>query len=111
MPNLLASRRSVRLGGAALAASAAKAGHVRARTSAAPSGLELVATFTEPRQVTCVAVGRDGRKFINFPRREEDVPVSVAEVGSDRRLTPYPDAAWNAYGVTRTQLFRFQPTW
>jgi len=94
MPYPLASRRSVLLGAATLAASGARTGGARAQ---AVSALELVATFTEPRQVTGVAVGPDGRIFVNFPRWEEDVPISVAEVGSDGGLTPYPDADWNAF--------------
>ena len=94
MHSSLVRRRSVLLGAATLAAGGARLGRARAQ---APSALELVATFTEPRQVTGVAVGPDGRVFVNFPRWEEDVPISVAEVGADGGLTPYPDTEWNAY--------------
>ncbi len=94
MPHSLVRRRPVLLGTAALAAGAAYPGGARAQAS---STLELVATFTEPRQVTGVGVAPNGRVFVNFPRWEEDVPVSVAEVGADGGLTPYPDAEWNAY--------------
>ncbi len=59
--------------------------------------LELVATFTGPRQVTGVAVSPKGRVFVNFPRWEEDVAISVGEVGPDGALKPYPDAAWNGF--------------
>ena len=65
--------------------------------AAAAGSVELVATFTEPHQVTGVAVSPDGRIFVNFPRWEQDVSVSVAEVGKDGKLTPYPDAAWNSF--------------
>ena len=65
--------------------------------AAAAQAMELVATFTEPHQVTGVAASRDGRVFVNFPRWEEDVAISVAEVGPGGRLTPYPDAAWNSF--------------
>jgi sugar lactone lactonase YvrE len=61
------------------------------------AALELVAAFSGPRQVTGVAVSAKGRIFVNFPRWEEDVALSVAEVGPDGKLTPYPDAAWNAF--------------
>ena len=44
-----------------------------------------------------MAVAKDGRIFVNFPRWEQDVEISVAEVGRDGTLTPYPDAEWNAY--------------
>ena len=63
----------------------------------APASLELLATFTSPRQVTGVGVSRHGRIFVNFPRWEEDVAISVAEVGPGGALTPFPNAAWNAF--------------
>jgi len=49
------------------------------------------------QQVTGVAVSKDGRMFVNFPRWEKDVPISVAEVMKDGSLRPYPDAGWNAW--------------
>ena len=73
------------------AGAVAMAGPVRA---AAP-GLVQVAGFDQ--QVTGVAVARDGRMFVNFPRWEKDVAISVAEVMKDGRLRPYPDAGWNAW--------------
>lgn len=51
-------------------------------------GLVQVAGFDQ--QVTGVAVARDGRMFVNFPRWEKDVAISVAEVMKDGRLRPYP---------------------
>jgi len=65
------------------------------RTRAAGPVLTQVAGFEQ--QVTGVAVARDGRMFVNFPRWEKDVAVSVAEVMKDGRLRPYPDAGWNAW--------------
>ena len=67
------------------------------RPPAQAAGLELVATFTNPRQVTGVAVSPKGRVFVNFPRWEEDVAISVGEVGPDGALKPYPDVAWNSF--------------
>lgn len=61
------------------------------------SSLELVASFTGPRQVTGVAVAPSGRIFVNFPRWEEDVAISVAEVGPGGALTPFPNLPWNSY--------------
>lgn len=49
------------------------------------------------RQWTGVAVTRDGRVFVNFPRWSPDVPVSVAEVLQDGSLRPFPDQAWNSW--------------
>ena len=81
------TRRGVIVAGAAVMAAGG--------TRAARPGLTKVAEFEQ--QVTGVAVSRDGRLFVNFPRWEKDVAVSVAEVMKDGRLRPYPDAGWNAW--------------
>ena len=57
--------------------------------------LEQAAAFDH--QATGVAVAADGRIFVTFPRWTEDSAVSVAEVGRDGSLKPYPDEAWNAW--------------
>ena len=57
--------------------------------------LEEAAHFAH--QVTGVAVSADGRIFVNFPRWTEDSPISVAEVGRDGTLKPYPDEKWNSW--------------
>jgi sugar lactone lactonase YvrE len=49
------------------------------------------------RQWTGVAVTRDGRVFVNFPRWSPEVPVSVAEVLAGGTLRPFPDEAWNSW--------------
>lgn len=59
------------------------------------ASLEEVAHFDH--EVTGVAVAMDGRIFVNFPRWTEDTEISVAEVGPDGKLMPYPDAGWNAW--------------
>ncbi len=63
--------------------------------SASAPAPKLVAGFDQ--QVTGVAVSKTGRIFVNFPRWEKDVPISVAEVMKDGTLKPYPDAEWNAW--------------
>lgn len=85
------TRRSL----AVLAAGAALARPGLVSPAAAAVPLEQVATFD--MQVTGVAVAPDGRMFVNFPRWEQDVPVSVAEVMKDGSIKPYPDAAWNSW--------------
>lgn len=85
-------RHEITRRGAILAAGAAA---VAAGTARAVPALQQVAGFDG--QVTGVAVARDGRMFVNFPRWEKDVPVSVAEVMRDGRLRPYPDAGWNEW--------------
>lgn len=61
----------------------------------APGTLTQVATFQQ--QVTGVAVSPQGRIFVNFPRWEKDVEISVAELMPDGSLKPYPNAEWNAW--------------
>lgn len=87
-------RRSMLAGGLALAGAAM--GRSLGVQAAPPSfRLEEAARFE--RQATGVAVSADGRIFVNFPRWTEDSPISVAEVGRDGALKPYPDEAWNAW--------------
>lgn len=87
MPRISARRFAAPLTAALLAGSSL--------ASAAPlSKLEPVATFDH--QVTGVAVSKDGRIFVNFPRWTEDSPISVAEVKGGK-LVAYPDAEWNAW--------------
>jgi sugar lactone lactonase YvrE len=93
-------RRSLLLGGAALAASpAALSAWAQQKQALAPAAssfeLEEVAAFEH--QVTGVASTPDGRLFVNFPRWTEDAPVSVAEVMKDGGLKPYPDERWNSW--------------
>ncbi len=86
MPDI--SRRS-------LLTAAMAAGLTRAASAQTGDALTRVAQFEQ--QVTGVAVSRDGRIFVNFPRWEQDVEVSVAEVMRDGALKPYPNAEWNAW--------------
>ena len=74
---------------------AAMAASGLAAPASAANALDVVAQFEQ--QVTGVAVARDGRIFVNFPRWEKDVAISVAEVGPGGKLTPYPNADWNAW--------------
>ena len=57
--------------------------------------LEEVAHFDH--EVTGVAVSTEDRIFVNSPRWTEVSAISVAEVGRDGKLTPYPDAERNAW--------------
>src|SRR3954467_483347 len=59
------------------------------------SRLQSVATFDH--QVTGVTVAPDGRIFVNFPRWNEDAPLSAAELMPDGSTRPYPAAEWNPW--------------
>lgn len=49
------------------------------------------------RQVTGVTVSRQGRLFVCFPYWWPEPNVSVAELGSDGALLPYPTHDWNVW--------------
>ena len=67
-------------------------------------GLTLVAAWPD-RQIIGVAVGQDGRTFVSLPRWGSDVDVSVAELGPNGQLRPYPNAEWNRWrNLTRDQV-------
>jgi sugar lactone lactonase YvrE len=57
--------------------------------------LEEVASFPD-QQVTGVAVSTQGRIFVNFPFWSDGHTTSVAEVGSDGSVKPFPNEAWQA---------------
>jgi sugar lactone lactonase YvrE len=70
-----------------------------ARTAAAtiqPVGhIEPVALFNGPMP-TGVAISRNGRLFVNFPRWGDDVEYTVAEM-KDGKTLPFPDAEINNF--------------
>jgi sugar lactone lactonase YvrE len=72
----------------------------------APSS-PLVEVARSPKQWTGVAVAPDGRVFVSYPRWSDDVPVSVAELGKEGALRPYPDITWNAYDPKADPAKRF----
>lgn len=52
--------------------------------------MRIVEVATNERQWTGIAVSREGRIFVNFPRWSLDVPVSVGELNGDGTVRPYP---------------------
>ena len=66
--------------------------------AAAPAqGPRLTAIASFDHEATGVAAAQDGRTFVNFPRWNDDVPVSVAEVRPNGAIVAYPDAEWNSW--------------
>ncbi|MFC1799830.1 SMP-30/gluconolactonase/LRE family protein [Candidatus Eisenbacteria bacterium] len=49
------------------------------------------------RQWTGVAVSREGRIFVNFPRWSDDVTFSVGEIQASGDVTPFPTDEWNTW--------------
>lgn len=63
--------------------------------SAALASVEVVAE--SDRLWTGVAVARDGRIFVNYPRWFEDPAFSVGVLDKEGKARPYPDAEWNRW--------------
>jgi len=68
--------------------------------------LEVVHEFNDGPMPTGVTVSRDNRIFVNFPRWEDKVQFTVAEI-KDGKVVPYPDAPSNA-GDKPDTLFSVQ---
>ena len=69
-------------------------------TFSAPAGvatLENVASFPD-RQLTGVAVSKQGRIFVNFPNWSDDHSLSVAEL-IEGKTVPFPNEEWNGPGA------------
>lgn len=62
-----------------------------------PERRALEEVATSGRQWTGIAVSREGRIFVTFPRWGETVPVSVGEVVAGGVVRPYPDMEWNRW--------------
>lgn len=69
--------------------------------------VDLSIVAESERQWTGVAVSREGRVFLNFPRWSDDVPVSVVELKEDGSLAPYPDGLWNDWAPGKPAAAHF----
>ncbi|GAM08513.1 major royal jelly protein [Geobacter sp. OR-1] len=58
---------------------------------------ELMEIASTDRQWTGIAISREGRKFVSFPRWNESVVMSVGEILADGSIIPYPDSEWNRW--------------
>lgn len=54
-----------------------------------------------------MAVSSENRLFVNFPRTDSDVQISVGEIQKDGKMIPFPDAAWNNLDARRNPQRRF----
>lgn len=61
--------------------------------------VELEKVAVSDRRWTGIAVARDGRVFVNYPRWSPEVPLSVGELMADGTVRPYPDAEMNSWQV------------
>lgn len=64
---------------------------------AKPSSTSLVEVARSDRQWTGIAVARDGRIFVNYPRWSDNVPFSVGELKPDGSVAPYPTMEMNRW--------------
>ena len=58
---------------------------------------DLIEVARSDRQWTGVAVSREGRIFVNYPRWSDDITFSVGEIQASGDVTPFPDNDWNAW--------------
>lgn len=61
---------------------------------------DLVEVARSERQWTGVAVSREGRIFVSYPRWSDDVPFSVGEILQSGEVIPFPDEEWNAWDAS-----------
>lgn len=109
MSGSITRARASLLAGTLLAAPAL-AQEPAARQLAPHHGPDLTQVASFAHQVTGVAVSKDGRIFVNFPRWTEDTAVSVAEL-KDGTLTPFPDAEWNAWRNAKKDTVSARDHW
>jgi sugar lactone lactonase YvrE len=79
------------------AAEAADVKPAQPSSGAAPAAASLEEVASSERLWTGVAVAKDGRIFVNYPRWFENPPFSVAVLEKDGRARAYPDAEWNRW--------------
>lgn len=72
-----------------------------------PPAPDLVEVARSEKQWTGVAVSREGRIFVNFPRWSDAVPFSVAELMPDGTVRPFPDKRWNTWNLSLSPEDRF----
>lgn len=68
-----------------------------ASTSANAVKYSLVEVAHSDRQWTGIAVSRNGRIFVNYPRWSDSVPFSVGELHPDGKVIPFPSLAVNTW--------------
>ncbi len=54
-----------------------------------------IVTSLGDNQATGVAIAHSGRAFVSFPRWSHDIGPSVAELGDNGSLAPFPSVEWN----------------
>ena len=72
----------------------------RAEPLDAKPEIDLIEVATSERLWTGVAVSRDGRVFVNYPRWSEDVPFSVGEILHSGEVVPFPGEDWNVWDAS-----------
>jgi len=67
---------------------------------------ELLEIASSDHQWTGLAISREGRKFVTFPRWSEAVSVSVGELLPNGIIRAFPDLEWNRwYGIEPQNRF------
>jgi sugar lactone lactonase YvrE len=62
----------------------------------------LTEVASSERRWTGLAISKEGRVFVSYPRWSDDVSLSVGEILDSGKVVPYPDEEWNAWNASRT---------
>lgn len=69
--------------------------------------VSLVEVAQSSQRWTGVAVSREGRILVNYPRWSASVTMSVAEIDANGQVKPFPDAEWNRWNPAVTPQDHF----
>lgn len=70
-------------------------------------GVDLIEIARSERQWTGVAVSKEGRIFVNYPRWSNSVSFSVGEIKKTGKIAPFPDENWNTWDPSLTPKDHF----
>ena len=62
---------------------------------------ELVEVAKSDQLWTGVAVSKNGRIFVNYPRWSPNISNSVCEIDSNRNPIPFPNEEWNSWDLKK----------
>jgi sugar lactone lactonase YvrE len=67
----------------------------------------LIEVASSNRLWTGVAVSKQGRIFVTYPRWSADIPFSVGEISESGQIVPFPNKVWNAWDASSAPADHF----
>ena len=77
------------------------------QSSEAENNLNLVRVARSEKLWTGIAVSKDNRIFVNYPRWSDQHTISVAEVIDSNKVIPFPDIKWNSWEPSKSPRKHF----